>query len=131
MTLSVVPIYASILAIIFVVLSVRTLRTRRKAQVAVGDGGNIELLRASRAHANFAEYTPFALLLITFMELTGVSHLLLHVHCLALLVGRCSHAIGVSRVDEDFRFRVVGMALTLPTILSASLFLIVLPLAGR
>jgi uncharacterized membrane protein YecN with MAPEG domain len=131
MTLSVVPIYASILAIIFVVLSVRTLRKRRKTQVAVGDGGNVELLRASRVHANFAEYTPFALLLITLMELKDFPRLLLHVHCLALLVGRCSHAIGVSRIDEDFRFRVVGMALTLSTILSASAFLIVMPLLGR
>jgi uncharacterized protein len=131
MTLSIVPAYASILAIIFVVLSVRTLSVRRKARVAVGDGGNIQLLRAARAHANFAEYTPFALLLITFMELKGVSHLLLHAHCAALLVGRCSHAFGVSQIQENFRFRVVGMALTLSTILSSSAFLIIQLLHGK
>ena len=73
MTLSITPVYAAIFAIIFVLLSVRTLRERRKARVAVGGGGNIQLLRAARAHANFAEYTPFALLLITFMELKGLS----------------------------------------------------------
>jgi uncharacterized protein len=131
MTLSIVPVYASILAIIFVVLSVRTLRMRRKVRVAVGDGGNIQLLRAVRAHANFAEYTPFALLLITFMELKGVSHVLLHAHCAALLVGRCSHAFGVSQIQENFRFRVVGMALTLTTILSSSVFLIFQTLYGK
>ena len=131
MTLSVVPVYAAIFGLVFVVLSVRTLRVRRKAKVAVGDGGNIELLRASRAHANFAEYTPFALLLIAFMELKSFSYLLIHIHCLVLLVGRCSHAYGVSQTPENFRFRVVGMGLTLPTILSASLLLIVLPLFGR
>lgn len=124
MTLLVVPGYASILAFIFFFLSIRTLRLRRKAQVAVGDGGNIQLLRAMRAHANFAEYTPIALLLITFMELEGLSHLLVHAHCVALLVGRCSHAFGVSQIREDFRFRVVGMTLTLTTILSSSAFLI-------
>ena len=124
MTLLVAPAYASILALIFFALSIRTLRVRRKAQVAVGDGGNIQLLRAMRAHANFAEYTPFALLLIAFMELEGLSHGLVHAHCLALLVGRCAHAFGVSQIKEDFRFRVVGMTLTLTTILSSSAFLI-------
>jgi uncharacterized protein len=124
MTLLVVPAYASALALIFFVLSIRTLRVRRKAQVAVGDGGNIQLLRAMRAHANFAEYTPFALLLIAFMELEGLSLGLVHAHCLALLIGRCSHAFGVSQIKEDFRFRVVGMTLTLTTILSSSAFLI-------
>ena len=35
MTLSIVPVYAAIFGLVFVVLSVRTLRVRRKAQVAV------------------------------------------------------------------------------------------------
>ena len=131
MTLLVAPAYASILALIFFALSIRTLRVRRKAQVAVGDGGNIQLLRAMRAHANFAEYTPFALLLIAFMELEGLSHRLVHAHCLALLVGRCTHAFGVSQIKEDFRFRVVGMTLTLTTILSSSAFLIFQTLHAR
>jgi hypothetical protein len=126
MKLLVAPGYAAILAILFFFLSVRTLRVRRQAQVAVGDGGNVRLLRAMRAHANFAEYTPIALLLIAFMELGGLSHVLVHVHCLALLAGRCSHAFGVSQIKEDFRFRVVGMTLTLAAILSSSVFLIFL-----
>ena len=36
----IVPLYAALLAIFFVFLSVRTLRLRRTLGVAVGDGGN-------------------------------------------------------------------------------------------
>ena len=52
--------YAGILALFLVALSVRTLRTRRRNQIAVGDGGNSEMLRAMRVHGNFAEYAPLA-----------------------------------------------------------------------
>jgi sulfate-transporting ATPase len=38
------PLYAALLGILFVLLSVRTLRLRRRLQVAVGDGGNVLML---------------------------------------------------------------------------------------
>jgi len=60
----IVPLYAALLALIFVALSVRTLRMRRRLRIAVGDGGDTALLRAMRVHANFAEYVPLSLLLI-------------------------------------------------------------------
>ena len=50
--------YVAVLALIFVVLSVRTLSLRRKLGAGVGDGGSQKLVKAVRAHANFAEYTP-------------------------------------------------------------------------
>ena len=56
--------YAALLALLFVALSWRTIGLRRRYCVAVGDGGQPELLRAMRVHANFAEYVPLALLLI-------------------------------------------------------------------
>ena len=69
--MTVTPIYATILGLLFIALSVRTIRMRRKHRVAVGDGNNSELRRAMRVHANFAEYVPLALLLIFFVELDG------------------------------------------------------------
>ena len=38
MTIS--ALYTSVLAIIFVFLSIRTLRLRRRLKIAIGDGGN-------------------------------------------------------------------------------------------
>jgi uncharacterized membrane protein YecN with MAPEG domain len=47
--------YAALLALLFIALSVRTLRLRATLRIAIGDGGNERLLRASRVHGNFAE----------------------------------------------------------------------------
>jgi uncharacterized membrane protein YecN with MAPEG domain len=58
------PFYAAFLGLGFVTLSILTLRLRRKFKIALGDGGNKQLLRAIRVHSNFAEYVPLALILI-------------------------------------------------------------------
>ena len=71
------PLYASLLAIIFVVLSVRTILVRRAAGIAIGAGSDIRLERALRAHGNFAEYVPLALLLIYFLEIETTCCLIL------------------------------------------------------
>jgi len=118
------PLYASVLAILFVALSVRTLRMRHRLKIAVGDAGNQALLRAIRVHSNFAEYVPLSLLLISFVEMSGASALLVHFLGLCLLVGRAVHAYGVSRLNENYAFRVAGMAMTFTTLMGASGYLI-------
>jgi len=118
------PLYASVLAILFVALSVRTLRMRHRLKIAVGDAGNQALLRAIRVHSNFAEYVPLSLLLISFVEMSGASALLVHLLGLCLLVGRAVHAYGVSQLNETYAFRVAGMAMTFTTLMGASGYLI-------
>lgn len=120
----VTPLYAALLALIFVALSVRTIRLRRRYRVAIGDGGNEPLKRAARVHANFAEYVPLALLLVYFAENGGAPALLIHALSGALVCGRLSHAWGVSQPRENFRFRVTGMVLTFIVIITAGLFLL-------
>jgi uncharacterized membrane protein YecN with MAPEG domain len=122
--MSIVFPYAGALALLFVVLSVRTLRLRRRLRVAVGDRGNEVLLRAMRVHANFAEYVPLALLLLFFSETAGARPIFIHLSGTALVIGRLCHAWGVSHVNENYRFRVVGVALTLAVIVSAALRLL-------
>ena len=119
------PLYAALLALLFVGLSFRALLLRRKFGIAIGTGENPVLARAIRAHANFAEYVPIALLLIAFLEIQINARLLVHGLCIALIVGRILHAYGVSQVEENYRFRVSGMVLTLGCIISASLRLII------
>ena len=120
----IVPLYAALLAIFFVFLSVRTLRLRRKLGIAVGDGGKESLLRAARVHANFAEYVPLGLLLIYFVESRGYPQALVHALCIALVAGRLSHAFGVSRTPEKFRYRIFGMAMTFFALVVAALVLL-------
>lgn len=121
--------YAIAFGILFIALSVKTLRTRRRCQIAVGDGGNLEMLRAVRVHGNFTEYTPFALLLIFMLEFLWPNAIVINALCITLLAGRLSHAWGVSEVQENFRFRVIGMGLTFTAIMGACLGLLYANLA--
>lgn len=117
------PLYAALLALLYIYLSVRTIGLRRKLQVVLGPGDNPEMLRAMRVHANFAEYVPLALILIYLVEAQGTAAWLVHALGAALLLGRCLHAYGVSQVQETFAFRVSGMVLTF-TVLGVSAGLI-------
>ena len=119
------PLYAAIIGLVFVVLSVRTLLLRRRLGIAIGTGEDPELTRAMRVHSNFSEYVPLALILFYFLEVETDADLWIHVLCVSLIVGRLLHAYGVSQVEENYRFRVAGMILTLGSIISASTRLIV------
>ena len=117
--------YAAILGLVFIVLSIRTLLLRRKLGVAIGDGNQPRLARASRVHANFAEYVPLSLILIYFLEIQTQTSLWIHLLCSALVIGRITHAFGVSQVQENYRYRVVGMVVTFTVIISASIGLMI------
>ena len=110
--MTIVPVYAALLALGYIYLSSRVIAARRTRKVAIGAQGDPVVERAMRVHANFAEYAPFALLLLFMLETNGGSPILLHILCIALAAGRASHAYGVSNADEDFRFRVAGMVTT-------------------
>lgn len=79
--LTVTAPYAAALAIVFLVLSVRVIVLRRARAIGFGSTDNPELERRVRVHANFAEYTPFALLLLAMAELRGAPALWLHIGC--------------------------------------------------
>lgn len=114
------PLYAAILGLLFIALSLRTIRLRRRYRVAIGDGRKELLQRAMRVNANFAEYVPLSLLLIYFVELHDGPRLHVNALGIALICGRLLHAWGVSRIPENFRYRTVGMALTFSVMLIAS-----------
>ncbi len=118
--------YAGILAILFIVLSFRVIAKRNQYKVALGSDGQALLERAIRVHANFAEYVPFALLLMFLAEYSGLAPVYLHILGIALIVGRLSHAFGVSQQQEPLKFRVFGMMLSMLVMLAAAVASIVL-----
>jgi uncharacterized membrane protein YecN with MAPEG domain len=120
----IVSLYAALLAILFIILSIRTIRMRRSLKIAIGDSGSPAMLRAMRVHSNFAEYVPLTLFLVALVEVGSASSWVVHALGSLLLVGRLSHAYGVSQTTEVFAFRVSGMAMTFTTILIASLILL-------
>jgi hypothetical protein len=121
--------YAALLGLMLVVLAVRVIGTRRTKRVALGDGGHPALLGRIRAHGNFTEYVPMALLLMGFAEAQGTTAWLIHALGVALLAGRLLHAAAVSPVEQNLSLRVAGMSLTFTVILVAAAAILVLPLA--
>jgi hypothetical protein len=126
----IISITAALLAFMFIYLSLSVIKVRRSRRVAIGAGGDAVLERAMRVHANFAEYVPFALVLLTLCALRGLPDVLLAALCAVLLLGRAVHAYGVSQDNEDFRLRVAGMMATFGVMGVSGLALVILAVIG-
>ena len=120
MTLTIIPGFAAVFAVFFVLLLINVIRARRQHKLGIGARRNKSVERAMRVHTNFAEYVPFSFLLIVLLELNKTNAMLLFALCSMLLVGRLVHAFGVSMENERFIYRVSGMAMTFTVILIAA-----------
>lgn len=117
-------LYAAILALIYVFLSVRIIGLRRSLRISIGDGNNPMVTRAIRMHGNFSEYVPLALILMFLIESISDYRRLVEVLGIVLVVGRVSHAYGLRTAEADFRLRVGGMAMTFSVLIISSCVLI-------
>lgn len=88
-------IYIGLNAILMIVLAYIVIKNRQRTEVGIGDGGDEGLQAAIRAHANFVEYVPMALLLILVLEIMGAWVVLLHLLGATLTIGRVAHAHGL------------------------------------
>jgi hypothetical protein len=107
-------LYGGLLAIWFVVLSVRVIIGRvGPGDPSLGDGGNPVMFRRIRGHGNFAEYVPLALVLIGFLELSGSPQWQLHALGSVLFVGRILHGYALSFTNNNPSGRSAGIVATL------------------
>jgi len=113
-------LYAGLLTLLFIGLSMNIIRLRYQYKIGIGDGGNKVLAKAIRVHGNFAEYIPLALLLLGVYEANGASPQWLHVLGATLFIGRILHAVGLSKTVGVSKQRQIGMV---------SLFIVLLILA--
>lgn len=120
MVLSITPVYAALFALFFVALSLRVIRFRRSARIILGDGGDEELRRRTRVHANFAEYVPLTLVLMALAELQGQPDWTIHLIGALLGIGRVAHAYGVSQAPQVLKLRVLGMVMTIAAIVTGA-----------
>jgi len=102
MTIDAIPVpitalYASLLALLMLILALRVIRLRWKLRVGLGDGGDKAMSRAIRIHGNATEHVPIALLLLLVAELNHGKPALLHACGIVLVVARLLHAAGLSR----------------------------------
>jgi uncharacterized membrane protein YecN with MAPEG domain len=121
--MKIVSLYTSLLLIFYFVLSINTIRKRRRTKIPIGHFENPEMLRAIRAHSNFAEYVPLNLFAIYLVESQGATPLLVHFLGFSTFLGRLLHAYGISQNNENFKFRIIGMVLTFTSLLTAAGYL--------
>jgi uncharacterized protein len=125
-------LYFSLLTLLFFRISVDTIKARRRHQVSVGNGPGNEIAHLTSAHANFSSYTPFFLVGLFFLELSATSQpvlVLVMVHALGLsfTFGRLFHYLAFRTSTMNFKYRKIGMHLTLwPLLLLAVAHLAVL-----
>ena len=105
-------LWAGLLLIVLLVLSVRVTRQRRLHRVEIGDGGVPALNQAIRAFGNATEYVPAALAGLALLALVGGPPLLIHPIGLTLFVGRVLHAVGLSRSTSTSWPRAAGALAT-------------------
>lgn len=116
-------LYGGLLAIVFLLLSARVVQGRGKDGVSLGDGGQPDLLRRIRGHANFAEYVPLQLLLLALLEMNAaLPGWALHGLGAALLVSRLLHGIAMSYTERWIVGRFYGTVINFTLLLLLGLF---------
>ena len=116
--------YAALFSLLVIPMILAVVYRRRSQRISLGDGGDALLQKRVRAHANFVETVPLALILMLLVELNGAGPALLHVLGSLLLVGRVVHYLQLTDVVRSFRFRVAGMLATISVYVVSSLWLL-------
>ena len=63
--------YLGVLGLLYAFLGLRVARMRRGNKIGFGDGDNLYLRSAIRAHAHFAEYVPIIVIMNALLEMAG------------------------------------------------------------
>jgi hypothetical protein len=116
--------YAGLLGLIFVALSISVIIKRNQAKISLGEGENTDLIKRIRMHGNFAEYVPFILVLMGFMEFVAVSPMLLHILGAATVLSRLLHIYALSDPHKRIPMRAAAMVVTFSVILFSSFYLV-------
>jgi uncharacterized membrane protein YecN with MAPEG domain len=121
-TLPVTLVLAGAAAIFLVLISFPIANRRRATKLSAGDGGDEKFNRLIRAQANFAEYTPLAVIVIGLIEMNGFAQIFVCSLAAAFAVGRVLHLIGM--VGPVLVARALGMILTFGVLLTGGAALV-------
>lgn len=114
---------AALCALLVIGLGLRVSSLRLRHRIALGDGGNAQLMRAIRVHANTVEYVPMFVLLSLCYELYAGGNLFLVGLDAGFVSGRLAFAWGLS-VAAVHPLRRIGAALSYVTTVLLALLLL-------
>ena len=95
-------------AVLMVLLSVQTSLRRAALGIAHGDAEDKTLRRRIRAHGNFTEYAPLAVVILLMVEISGATRINTLILALAFLLARLLHAAGMLYMSGP-ALRALGM----------------------
>jgi uncharacterized membrane protein YecN with MAPEG domain len=127
--LAIVAFYVGLNALILLALAYNV-GSRRGAQnqLQPGDVGDARLIRAIRAHANFAEHAPIVLLLMVMLAVLGLTPFWLHLYGAGFTAGRIIGAIGMMRDKHPNALRFTGNLMTGMALLAGGIAVILFSL---
>ena len=118
-------LYAGLCGLLLVVLYVRVSQRRLATKIGAGSGGDVVLEQRIRAHANFVENAPLALILLLLFERGGAEPIYVHAFGASFVIARILHAEGLSKTFARSPGRFYGSVLTLLVILGLAIALLV------
>ncbi len=116
--------YAALLGLLLIALSVNVVLARRRYHVRLGVGTEEGMQQAARVQANFAEYVPFAVVLLVLAELSDLPAAAVHAAGIVLVLSRILHAWGLSHSPGRSFGRFYGTAGTWLVITGLSLWIL-------
>ena len=116
---------AAVFGLLHVIFTLRVGNYRFKSRISLGDGGDPEMRNRVRAHGNFIENVPIAVLLILLNDLDGAQDNTLILMGSILLISRLTHYLTIATRRLPIILRPLSMIGTLGTILAASVMLLI------
>jgi hypothetical protein len=95
MILPVTSLVAAVFALMMVVLSLAVTWRRVQVRSTHGDAGDSVLGKRIRAHGNFTEYAPMALILLALLEAQAAPALLVQGLAVVFVLSRVVHVVGM------------------------------------
>lgn len=126
---SITALYAALLGLLGAALTANVIANRVQSGVDTGDGGVAKLARAIRAHVNFAEQVPLALILVAFAEALAARAAVVHILGVALVAARLASSYALNRSLGQSPLRQFGGGVTVLVVAVASI-VILLAMAG-
>lgn len=122
MTPVLTSLYAGPLAVLYIAISYYITVLRQRTKTNLGSGEDPLLIRMVRVHGNFAEYAPFALILVALVELGGGPAAVVHALGAGLVVSRLLHAYGLAQLEGKSFGRFWGTGLSFLVVLVAGVY---------
>jgi uncharacterized membrane protein YecN with MAPEG domain len=113
-------LWSGLLVLLLVGLSLRTIFTRKRLRVSLGDGGDAQMTAVSRTFGNAAEYIPPVLIMMILLALLGFQPIWIHLLGGTMFVGRVLHAWGLGQKKQPSFGRTSGMILTQLTLIGGA-----------